>query len=97
MMAYLAIIWALLVSQVVAEVQLHDKAFKPDYVLHASASNITVNCENRYSVTINGSVPGPTIYLLEGHATWIRFYNDIGDQNVTLVRQNYIGAVLFAC
>jgi L-ascorbate oxidase len=63
---------------------VHDGFFQPDYVLRASAQNLTFNCESRYSVIINGSSPGPTLRLLEGRTTWIRVYNDIPDQNLTV-------------
>jgi L-ascorbate oxidase len=63
---------------------VHDSSFQPDYILRASAQNISINCESRYSVIINGSSPGPTLRLVEGKTTWIRVYNDIPDQNLTV-------------
>jgi L-ascorbate oxidase len=63
---------------------IHDDSFRPDYILRATAQNITIDCESRYSVVINGTSPGPTIYLTEGRTTWIRVYNDILDQNLTV-------------
>jgi L-ascorbate oxidase len=73
-----------LVYQTHASFTIHDGSFKPDYVLRATAQNITINCESRYSVIISGSSPGPTLYFLEGKTTWVRVYNDIADQNLTV-------------
>jgi L-ascorbate oxidase len=72
------------VNQAHATFIFHDGSFQPDYILRATAQNITVNCESRYSVIINGSSPGPTLYFLEGKTTWVRVYNDIADQNLTV-------------
>ncbi|KAL2399793.1 Multicopper oxidase aurL2 [Exophiala dermatitidis] len=55
-----------------------------DYVLVATAKNITINCETRYSVVFNGTTPGPALYMKENHATWVRVYNKIPDQNLTV-------------
>ena len=59
--------------------------YTPDYVLVATAQNITINCISRYSVVFNGTSPGPPLYLKEGETTWVRVYNEIPDQNVTVV------------
>lgn len=58
---------------------------KPDYVLVATAANITINCQHRYSVIFNGTSPGPPLYLRENSTTWVRVYNNIEDQNLTVV------------
>lgn len=63
----------------------HDASWQPEYVLVATAGNITLNCESRYSVTYNGTSPGPTLYMREGKTTWVRVYNNMTDQNVTTV------------
>jgi len=59
----------------------------PDYVLVATAENITINCLSRYSVIFNASFPGPHIYFKENQTTWVRVYNNIEDQNLTVVCQ----------
>lgn len=59
----------------------------PDYVLVATAENVTINCLSRYSVIFNGSLPGPPLYLKENQTTWVRVYNNIEDQNLTVVCQ----------
>lgn len=68
-----------------AELTVHDGLFIPDYVLEARAETITIDCERRHSVTINGTAPGPTLMLREEQITWIRVYNRLPDQNLTMV------------
>lgn len=63
----------------------HDGSFTPDYVLVATAQNISINCHSHYSVVLNGTSPGPPLYMQEGRTTWVRVYNNIPDQNLTIV------------
>ena len=65
----------------------HDSSFQPDYVLVATAENITVDCQSRYSVVLNGTSPGPLLHLREGVITWVRVYNNMQDLNLTVVRE----------
>lgn len=44
----------------------------PDYELVATARNITINCQTRWSVVFNGTSPGPTLYMKENYTTWVR-------------------------
>ncbi|TID16988.1 L-ascorbate oxidase [Venturia nashicola] len=67
-----------------ARLAQHGARFEPDYILRATAKNITSDCESHYAVVLNGTSPGPPIYLREGWTTWIRVYNDIPDQNLTV-------------
>lgn len=62
----------------------HDRHFAPTHILRATSQNITVDCQSRTSVVINGSDPGPTIQLREGEEHWIRVYNNILDRNLTI-------------
>lgn len=64
---------------------IHDANFQPDYVLVAAAKNISYNCHSRYSVLLNDTSPGPPLYLKEGQTTWVRAYNNVADQNLTVV------------
>ncbi|KAG8627880.1 hypothetical protein KVT40_003753 [Elsinoe batatas] len=50
----------------------------------ATEKNIDIACEKRVSVVFNGTSPGPTLRLNEGKTTWIRVYNRLGDQNLTV-------------
>lgn len=69
-----------------ATVTTHDESWQPEYAIYATQEDITVNCEHRLSVVLNGTYPGPTLYLKEGQTTWIRVYNHLPDLNLTLVR-----------
>jgi len=64
----------------------HDYDFVPHHILRVTAQNISINCESRYSVLVNGTHPGPTLRIPEEKTTWIRVYNDMTDQNLTMVR-----------
>ncbi|KAI1610679.1 L-ascorbate oxidase [Exophiala viscosa] len=58
--------------------------YRPDYELVATAQNITINCQTRYSVIFNGTTPGPPLYMKENYTTWVRVWNRIQDQNLTV-------------
>ena len=80
----LAITFLPLSKCVLAASHVHDYSFYPDSVLRATAQNISVDCQSRYSVIINGTSPGPPIYMEEGQTTWVRVYNDMADLNLTV-------------
>ncbi|KAK2616565.1 Multicopper oxidase aurL2 [Conoideocrella luteorostrata] len=75
---------AVLAGTALAEFQVHNATFKPEYVLEATLSDIKINCNTRRSVVLNGTSPGPTLHLREGHTTWVRVYNRMSDQNITI-------------
>lgn len=76
---------ALLASTVSAfRLVKHDESFTPDIVLRVSLATIQLDCQPRLSVVVNGTYPGPPIYLEPGVTTWIRVYND-ADVNSTMV------------
>ncbi|KFY31984.1 hypothetical protein V493_00619 [Pseudogymnoascus sp. VKM F-4281 (FW-2241)] len=62
----------------------HDEAFHPDIVLQVTSKVICQACTSRYGVVVNGTTPGPTLSLREGKTTWIRVYNDMSEQNLTM-------------
>ncbi|KAJ4149869.1 hypothetical protein LMH87_010647 [Akanthomyces muscarius] len=62
----------------------HDASFQPDHILRVAAENYSQACSERYSVLVNGSLPGPELRLQEGEVSWIRVYNDMEDSNVTM-------------
>lgn len=62
----------------------HDAGFVPDYTLRVSVEYIFLNCQMRLSTLVNGSYPGPPIYLEPEQTTWIRVYND-AEVNTTMV------------
>lgn len=63
----------------------HDESFLPDAVLTVTQENIGIGGIERYSTVVNGSVPGPTLYLPEDKVFWIRVYNNMKDENLTIV------------
>ena len=68
-----------------AQMHVHDEAFTPAAVLRVSAQNISTGGIYRYSTLVNGTVPGPELRLPEGQVVWVRVYNDMTDQNTTIV------------
>jgi hypothetical protein len=68
-----------------AETVVHGENFWPDHVLRVSIAEVPSGCESREGLVVNGTSPGPTIRLLAGVSSWIRVYNDMIDQNLTMV------------
>ncbi|KKY18288.1 putative multicopper oxidase type 1 [Diplodia seriata] len=64
--------------------QLHDDTFVPDAVLRVTAEVASVGCIERYSVIVNGTVPGPPLSFVSGSVVWIRVYNDMAHENLTI-------------
>ncbi|KAL2867486.1 Cupredoxin [Aspergillus lucknowensis] len=62
----------------------HDHSFQPDHILRVTAGTFSEACSERYSVLVNGSLPGPELRLREGETSWIRVYNDMTDANTTI-------------
>lgn len=63
---------------------MHDSSFVPDEILRITEQNITIGCESRLSVLINGTSPGPELRLKAGKTSWIRVYNDMDHWNTTV-------------
>ena len=64
----------------------HGETFVPDIVLRVTQVDISQPCVPvKPVVVVNGSTPGPPIYLDEGKTTWIRVYNDQTNSNLTMV------------
>ena len=63
----------------------HDSSFTPDHILRVTNDNIDIACDQHLSVVINGTTPGPVLRLAPGTSSWIRVYNDVDDQNLTMV------------
>lgn len=71
-------------SSVVALTAVHNHSFIPDHHLRVTIHKVNFGCETRQSIVLNGTFPGPAIRLLPGARTWIRVYNDMPDQNLTM-------------
>lgn len=91
MLPWRALSLAAWVGAAVAKLRVHDASFTPDYVLEVAEQDYKINCEVRRSVAVNGSVPGPEIHLREGRTTWIRVYNRLQGENLTMVREAFTG------
>jgi len=80
-----------LVGVVSASTHRHDESFVPDAFLRITAETITQSClPSKSVVLVNGTSPGPELRLLEGKTYWIRVYNDIPDQNLTMVGSQWL-------
>ncbi|KAF2768871.1 L-ascorbate oxidase [Teratosphaeria nubilosa] len=62
----------------------HDDTFTPDFVLVVTYENVSIGCQSRPSVVINGSTPGPAVRLPAGVSSWIRVYNEMDEYNFTM-------------
>lgn len=74
-----------LATAIAGSVVHHDDSFQPDHILRVTAQNYTEACTTRYSVLVNGTSPGPELRLTEGQVSWVRVYNDMKDDNTTIV------------
>ncbi|EPS45179.1 hypothetical protein H072_836 [Dactylellina haptotyla CBS 200.50] len=79
-----ALFIVLFISSSDAKLAVHDQHFQPHYILRATTQWTSIGCEWRWSVLLNGTSPGPTLRFHEGRTTWVRVYNDMRDQNVTV-------------
>ena len=73
---------------------VHDASFIPDATLHVTAQNVSIGGINKLSTLVNGSTPGPELRVPENEVAWIRVYNDMDSQNLTMVGQT-IQKILF--
>ncbi|KAK5081517.1 hypothetical protein LTR05_007648 [Lithohypha guttulata] len=79
----LSILYYLIASTSATRLIKHDESFTPDIVLRVGLTTILQSCEPRLSVVVNGTYPGPPIYLETDVTTWVRVYND-ADVNTTM-------------
>jgi L-ascorbate oxidase len=75
-------------------VNIYNTSFTPGFSLRVSVRNITQGCSVRESVIVNGTSPGPTLHIKPNKVTWIRVYNDMADQNLTMVNFRYSSIVM---
>lgn len=67
-------------------VKTHDGSFVPDAVLRVTEEERKQSCVPlKQILVVNGTSPGPTLRFKEGKTVWIRVYNDIPHQNLTMV------------
>ncbi|KAH7146963.1 ascorbate oxidase [Dactylonectria estremocensis] len=84
---FYALLFQWLILPVTPKLVTHDNSFFPDYVLRVTSRNISVACETRLSAVVNGTSPGPELRIKPGKTTWIRVYNDLESQNLTMARE----------
>jgi hypothetical protein len=65
---------------------LHDASFSPNFILRVTEQPFTQSCITKGDVIlINGTSPGPEIRLKEGNIYWVRVFNDMKNNNLTMV------------
>lgn len=64
---------------------IHDGSFSPDAILRVTVQNINLGGIQRLTTLVNGSIPGPELRVPENEIAWIRVYNDMKGQNLTMV------------
>lgn len=71
----------------VASAVYHDEHFVPEAVLRVTEVSAKQSCvPTKDILLVNGTSPGPALVFKEGATIWIRVYNDIPHQNLTMVR-----------
>lgn len=64
----------------------HDDQFTPDAILRVTEEEKKQSCVPLKNIlVVNGTSPGPRLSFEEGKTVWIRVYNDVHDQNLTMV------------
>ena len=64
---------------------VHDDSFSPDAILRVTAQSVSLGGIQRLTTLVNGSIPGPELRVPENETAWIRVYNDMNGQNLTIV------------
>ncbi|KAI9662960.1 MAG: hypothetical protein M1821_008007 [Bathelium mastoideum] len=62
----------------------HDASFEPDIILRVTSQQVNIAGYADSYPLVNGSYPGPAIELTAGQRTWIRVYNDMQTDNLTM-------------
>ncbi|KAE9370969.1 multicopper oxidase [Stipitochalara longipes BDJ] len=74
-----------LIEVAYAATVVHDKSFIPDAVLNITSGLEKQSCVPLKEILlVNGTSPGPELRFTEGKTVWIRVYNNIADQNLTI-------------
>lgn len=69
-----------------ASLQVHDASFVPDAVLVVTEGSRKQSCvPEKEILLVNGTSPGPALRFKEGQTVWIRVYNNVHTQNLTMV------------
>lgn len=84
----IAVLSLAVVPSLSLQLRTHDASFTPDFVLSVTSQNISVGGMYKEATLVNNSLPGPTLRIPEQKTIWIRVYNNIKDDNVTMVRNH---------
>ena len=68
-----------------AGMHTHGDGFQPDEILRVTLEKVPVACRWRESAVVNGSSPGPPLRIKPNKTTWVRVYNDMPTENLTMV------------
>jgi FtsP/CotA-like multicopper oxidase with cupredoxin domain len=69
-----------------ANTVIHDDSFIPDAILSVTKEQRKQSCVSLKDILlVNGTSPGPELRFKEGETVWIRVYNNIPNQNLTMV------------
>ena len=71
---------------------IHDD-FTPDAILRVTVQNISLGGIQKLTTLVNGSIPGPELRVPENETAWIRVFNDMDGQNLTMVSRIIIQMV----
>lgn len=63
----------------------HDANFSPDQILRVTVAQAPSAWESRTDVVVNRTSPDLTLHIPPERSTWVRAYNDMADQNLTMV------------
>lgn len=64
---------------------VHDDFFTPDAILRVTVQNVSLGGIRKLTTLVNGSIPGPELRVPENETAWIRVFNDMDGQNLTMV------------
>jgi FtsP/CotA-like multicopper oxidase with cupredoxin domain len=64
----------------------HDESFVPDIILRVASESRNIAGIQQDVPIVNGTYPGPKIELQAGKTTWVRVWNDMPSDNLTMVR-----------
>lgn len=65
----------------------HGEGFVPTAVLRVTMEERKQSCvPTKEILVVNGTSPGPALVFEEGRTIWIRVYNDLKHENLTMVR-----------
>ncbi|UNI15593.1 L-ascorbate oxidase [Purpureocillium takamizusanense] len=81
---YRSLLLLFVTSAAALQYHSHDDSFQPDAVLRVTRQDVSVGGLVRSTTLVNGSTPGPELRIPEDEAVWIRVYNDMKDDNLTM-------------